>query len=887
MNHPSPAPLRLLLLEDSPDDAELLLHELKRGGVVVQSTCVITRADFVAALELRPGAILSDYRLPGWDGLEALHLVRERELDTPFIIVSGTIGEEIGVEAMRNGADDYLLKDRLTRLPAALLQALERKRLRDKERAVAAALAESEMGLRRAQQVAKLAHVVTGPGGRFESWAESLPALAGVDAARLPRTTRAWLALLHPEDQPAFRKACLEAAATRKRKLVDYRLLRPGGEIHVRQVMEPLPDGDDVEGARRWFNTVQDVTEQKHAEERIRRLNRIHAVLSAINAAIVRITDREELFAEACRIAIGSGGFVMAWIGLVDRAAGVVRPVASAGDVGDFLDRAPLALSGEGVGALGRAGRAVGELRPMVFNDLEQVPLHPTCEELTERGIHSQGIFPLITRGEAVGVLALYAAAADAFDAEEIELLRQLAADISLAKEFIRTTRELHSLAYYDALTGLANGSLFRERLTETIRAAKSGGESLAICVLDVANFKGFNDSYGRQVGDLLLGEIGQRLVQYSDAPERVARIGADRFAVVLDGVRSEAEVARRMEESGRTCFGEPFRMGELELGLSARIGIALFPADGVDAEMLVQHAESALKRAKAEGERYLFYTDQMTARVAERLALEGELRRAVEKEEFVLYYQPKVDLATRETVAVEALLRWQSPSRGLVPPMQFIPLLEETGLILQVGRWALGCAARDHRAWAKAGAAPPRIAVNVSAYQLREKDFVASLKSALAEGIAPPGIDLELTESLIMQDLEATIGKLKEARALGCTIAIDDFGTGYSSLAYLARLPVGELKIDRSFVAGMLEDSSTMTVVQSTISLAHSLRLKVVAEGVETEEQAKMLRLLGCDLMQGYLISKPLPMPAMTALLERDRAVSSGDSRSVAHNSD
>ena len=304
------------------------------------------------------------------------------------------------------------------------------------------------------------------------------------------------------------------------------------------------------------------------------------------------------------------------------------------------------------------------------------------------------------------------------------------------------------------------------------------------------------------------------------------------------------------------------------ELRVSAKAGIALFPNDGADADALFQNAEAALKKAKATGERYLFHTQQMTERIGEKLALENKLRQALEKEEFVLHYQPKVDTATRRIDSVEALIRWQSPELGLVPPMQFIPLLEETGLILEVGAWALGRAVVDHRTWTEQGLPAPRVSVNVSAVQLRQRDFVATVEEAIRAGSIPPGIDLEITESLVMEDIEANMKKLEEVRLLGVSIAIDDFGTGYSSLGYLAKLPVHSLKIDRSFIITMLKDPAIMTLVSTIISMAHSLRLKVVAEGVDAEEQAKALDRLGCDQLQGYLFSKPVPFDDMTALL-------------------
>jgi EAL domain-containing protein (putative c-di-GMP-specific phosphodiesterase class I) len=296
---------------------------------------------------------------------------------------------------------------------------------------------------------------------------------------------------------------------------------------------------------------------------------------------------------------------------------------------------------------------------------------------------------------------------------------------------------------------------------------------------------------------------------------------------------------------------------------------VALYPGDGDDAETLLRNAEAALRKAKGLGERHVLYSLALNEGTAGQLTLENRLRQALEKDEFVLHYQPKVDVRTRRIVGVEALIRWQSPELGLVPPMKFIPLMEQTGLILEVGAWALRRAAADHRSWVEQRLQAPRVAVNVSAIQLRQREFVGAVEQAISEGVAPTGIDLEITESLVMEDIEGNIQKLKEVRGLGVGIAIDDFGTGYSSLGYLAKLPVHALKIDRSFIISLLNDSDAMTLVSTIISLAHSLKLRVVAEGVEEEQQATYLRLLRCDEMQGYLFSKPLPLEQMTALLE------------------
>jgi diguanylate cyclase (GGDEF)-like protein len=854
--------IRVLHVEDNEADAALMARALRDAGCDVLWTRVETEEQFLRGLEPPPDVVVADYHLPSFSGPRALELLRARHPDIPLIVVSGTVGEEKAAEVMRLGADDYLLKDRLARLPAALNNAVREARGRARQR-------QAEAGLRRAQLMAKLAHVVTGVHGEFQSWSETLPALAGVGADTLPRTTRAWLQLVHPEDRDRFRNASIEGARTRQRTEVEYRLVRADATLaFVRQAMEPLEVGADEQGRMRWFNTLQDVTESKLAEERISRLNRVYAVLSGINAAIVRVRTEAEVLNEACRVAIDAGRFVMAWIGLVDAEASLVRPVAECGkDVREFLERAPLAVLETQPGGRGLAGRAVRDKAPVISNDVKNDPQRLMRVELEERDINSLAILPIMQDGEAIGVIALYASDVGFFDDEEMRLLTELAGDVSYALDQISKTRKLDYLSYYDQLTGLPNRTHFHERLKLQLEDAARKGEHVALQILDIERFKTINDTLGRQAGDALLGELAKRIQKGSLPTSWFARLDADHFAVVMPGLKGAEEVARRTEQRVAEIFGLPFRVGETELRISARIGIALFPDDATDADALLRNAEAALKKGKASGERSLFYTQEMTARVAERLGLESRLRQALENDEFVLHYQPKYEADGRTMAGMEALIRWQSPELGLVPPMHFIPLLEETGLILDVGAWALQRAARDHRAWAEQGLKPPRVAVNVSAVQLRRRDFVETLKRAIDDGAAT-GIDLEITESLVMEDIHASIEKLNALRRLGIGIAIDDFGTGYSSLFYLARLPVQTLKIDRSFIVGMVGDPAALTLVETMISLAHSLHLKVVAEGVETEEQADVLRQLGCDQMQGYLFSRPLTSTQMRSLL-------------------
>jgi len=862
--------LRILLVEDSPNDAALVLRELTRGGLDFQSRRLQTESDFRRELdEFQPHLVISDFSMPQFSGRKALAIARESHADIPFIFISGTIGENVAVDMMKAGADDYVMKNNLARLLPALKRELREAEVRRGRRLAEERLRESEAGLHRAQLMAKIAHVITGPDGSFERWSDTLPQLTGVEPAQMPRSTREWLDLLHPDDRERFRATAIEAARAGTRKDVEYRLRRADGAwSRVRQVIEPLRSQADAEGGTRWFSTLQDVTEHRLAEEKILRLTRIYAVLSGINALIVRVRDQDELFREACRIAVDAGKFKLAWLGVVDREAMRVKPVAWHGGEQDYFRLMPLALNESDPEQYGLAGRAIRERRAMVVEDMTKDPRVLLRKEALERGFHSLVVLPLLVSGEVVGVLALYATEVGFFDEEEMKLLLELSGDVSFALDHIEKEEKLNYLAYYDSLTGLANRNLFHERLTQSVRSASRDGRKLALIVMDIERFKAINDSLGRQAGDELLKQFAAGLLRVVADPTRLARVSGDHFIVVLRGLKVEEEVARFYEQTLREYFAQPFRIGNHELRISAKAGIAIFPSDGADAEALFRNAEAALKKAKASGERYLFYTQQMTERIAEKLALESKLRRALDREEFVLHYQPKFDSETSRIEGVEALIRWQSPELGLVPPMQFIPLLEETGLIFEVGAWALRQAAFDHRRWQKLGLPAPRVAVNVSPIQLRRRDFVESVRKVLGTDTGALPVDLEITESLIMEDVKASIEKLEEVRLLGVEVAIDDFGTGYSSLGYLAKLPVQTLKIDRSFIITMLKDPAVMTLVTTIVSLAHSLGLKVVAEGVDEDDQAKELRRLGCDQMQGYLFSKPVSFDEISVLL-------------------
>jgi diguanylate cyclase (GGDEF)-like protein/PAS domain S-box-containing protein len=627
-------------------------------------------------------------------------------------------------------------------------------------------------------------------------------------------------------------------------------------------------DKDELALLEEVASNISFALEHIAGQKRIEKLSRVRAVSGEINAAIVRIRDRGELFAEACRIAVEHGKFVMAWIGMLDEATQSLQPVATAGREEGYLERIKLTISPDATTNLALAVEAIARRAPVICNDIaSDGRMRPWRAAALERGYRANAMLPLVVDQRAVGIFALYAPEPGYFDEEELKLLVELAGDVSFALDNIKNEEKLDYLAYYDALTGLPNRALFNDRLDQHVAAAHRDQKGFSVTMLDLERFRHINETLGRQAGDDLLRQVAERLRGVLGETDVLAHIGGDYFAIATRHAEAGEDVARWLDWILTAISGQPYRLGSDEIRVAARAGIALYPADGTGADALLKNAEAALKNAKSTGQHYQFYAPQMNARVAEHLKLENDLRRAILEDQFLLYYQPRVEFVGGRIGGLEALLRWKHPERGMVAPGVFIALLENTGLILDVGRWALGRAAQDHAAWRANGVKPSRIAVNVSAIQLRREDFVPDFRAVMAEaGDAREYIDIEITESMLMEDLEGNIEKLKAVREMGVQVALDDFGTGYSSLSYLARLPISSLKIDRSFITQMAKSPEQMAIVSTVISLARALNLKVVAEGVETEEQANLLRLLRCDEAQGYLFAKPMPPTELPA---------------------
>jgi len=629
-------------------------------------------------------------------------------------------------------------------------------------------------------------------------------------------------------------------------------ILRTVKEVLAERTPKPAAGGSEL-GGEHLRIVVDQLLEKTGALEaqqrRIERLNRTLETMSAINALIVRVIERADLLAEACRIAVERGGFGFAAI----RLAQDERVVSSGeGSRDPRLDQFPVPLEAT------------------VCNDIE-ASQPPGGESALRRGFRAYAVLPLVFSGQTAGALLLYARAKDVFDEEEMRLLHELAGDIAFALHHIAQKARMDYLAYHDSLTDLPNRSLFVDRLGQALIAARRERRFAAAVFLDIERFRMVNESFGRRAGDELLREVAARLCAAARDEDTVARVGADHFAIAVAPCERPADTVQGLLERVAEAFSRPVLIDGVELRATLKGGVAVFPGDGSSTEALCANAETALNHAKQAASSYLFYAPEMNARVAESLDLEHRLRRAIEDGRLALHYQPKVDVRSGRLAGLEALIRWQDPELGAVPPAKFVSLMEETGMILVAGRWALGRAVHDILRWQALGLAVPRTSVNVSAIQLRQKDFVDSVLEAISPfGRARPLLDVEITESVLVDDVDETTRKLQTLRRAGVEISVDDFGTGYCSLSYLARLPVDVLKIDRSFVVRMRDAGYPRNIVAMIVSLAHTLGLKVIAEGVEDDEQVRLLKDLGCDQIQGYLVSRPVPPQDIEALLRR-----------------
>ena len=865
--------IRVLQLEDNIVDAELIRRHLDKAGLNVTYCLAETEIEFRRELvDFAPDVVLSDFSLRGFDGLSALEIARVLAPITPFIFVSGTIGEERAIEALKRGATDYVLKDNLRRLVPAIQNALrqfEATRARDLAEQL---LRESESRLQGIIDTSRDWIWECDREGRFTFSSPSIEEILGY--SRHEVLGRRGTDYIDPADELQLHATFGELEADGySEKAITLRWRHKNGKSRwLERTMVGLRDEAGILRGVRGID--RDVTLRVVQEVRIRRLNRALRFVSGTNSAVMRIRDRDQLLKEACRLAVRVGGYMSATIHLLPAEKAVSQPLTCSYS------------SGQEEGVKWTISRTLPEGRtlvqhalasgcPAILHDLtepsdSEIRIHDR-EALLEAGCRSCIAMPLMIEGTAIGIIELQASEAGVFGDAELALLKQVGASITFSLQYLDNKESAEYLEYFDPLTGLAQRGLYLQRLGATIDAAAHKQQRVALVVLDICELGTINDSLGHHAGDLVLQLVAERLKNVVRDTSLLCRLSGDRFAVTSVDESTDAAVALR--ERLAQSFDAPFMIQNQDLRVSIRAGMAQSPDDAADADVLLQQADTALQHAKQAGQQYVRHRPDMSAQASQRLNLINELRRAVAERNFTLNYQPKVALETGVVDGVEALLRWSDQRRDPVPPSVFVPILESLGLIDEIGTWVIVQAMAEAASWFATADDGFRVAVNVSPVQLNREDFADRVLNLLGEGAqGTQRLELEVTESTLLADPKRASASLSRLRAAGVTIAIDDFGTGHSSLRMLAGLPIDVLKIDRSFVHDLATNRSHRLIVQTTISLAKSLGLKTVAEGVETPEQLELLRELGCGAIQGYLFGRPANARDISAWLTATR---------------
>ncbi|TWB06313.1 bifunctional diguanylate cyclase/phosphodiesterase [Bradyrhizobium stylosanthis] len=617
--------------------------------------------------------------------------------------------------------------------------------------------------------------------------------------------------------------------------------------------------------------------EKARTEAQKERLTRMFAALSATNEAIMRAKSRAELFDLVCLAASNGAKFTSTTIALARAGSDQLEIVAAAGPSAETTRNVRLSIDPERPEGRGMSGTAFRTRQPCISNDyLNDDRVRAFHAVVRGDGARSGAAFPLIAHDQAVGVMIYMSTEPATFTAEFVELLQRLADNVSFAMENFdradaknQADERIEYLASHDSLTDLPNRETFNGLLRAAIDTAQRHDHRFALLFIDLDRFKVINDSLGHEAGDLLLLEVASRLRGALRASDVVARLGGDEFVVILDQC-GEIDDVQRIATGLLAALAEPMELAGHECHTTASIGIAMYPANGSDAQTLTKNADMAMYLAKEDGKNgYRFFSKEVKTQSIERLSLESALRRALEREQFTLNYQPKVDMETGQITGVEALLRWTHPELGSVSPAQFIPLAEETGLIVPIGRWVLNEACAQAMTWQRRGLLPLSMAVNLSPRQFADEHLLQDVDEALAaSGMSPVLLQLEVTESMMMRNVGRALKVLDAIQSRGIRLAIDDFGTGYSSMSLMKHFPIDTIKIDRSFVRDLPQDSEDQAIAQAIISMGKALGMTVVAEGVENAEQEAFLRTHGCDEMQGFLIAKPLPAKQMAELL-------------------
>ncbi len=815
--------LRILNLEDDPLDTELIQATLLESGLNCEVTQVQTRADFAAALEKGYfDLILSDYTLPSFDGLSALEMAQKVCPEDPFIIVSGTLGEEAAIESMKSGATDYVLKHRLERLVPAVRRAVHEAEVRSERRRAEEALRESEERFRALVQNASDIITVIDADGTVRYVSPAIERVLGYRPEEMIGNSA--FDFLHPEDLEEARGIFAEILSEPGiHPPLEFRVAHKDGSWrYFEHAVNNLLDDPSVRGI---VVNQHDVTERRRIEEALRQAEEKYRGIfeNAIEGIFQTATDGRILTANPA----------MARIYGYESREELMEVTSDAG--------------------------------PQLYAD----PDHWTefARLMRQRGSVSDFEALAYRKDGSLIWVSVNARAMRDVDGE-IVAYEGTVEDVTARKEL---EEQLEHQAFHDALTGLPNRPLFLDRLRQALARAERRENSVAVLFMDLDGFKRINDSLGHEVGDRLLVAVAGRLGAGVRLADTVARFGGDEFVILLEDIASAGEAIRAAERIAEELRA-PFVLAGEEVTVTTSVGIALNATGRDRPEDLLRDADSAMYEAKKKGKaRYEVFDPSMNERAVARLRLENDLRRALERDEFAVHYQPEVSLESGEVIGAEALVRWKHPARGLVYPEEFVPLAEETGLIVPIGWRVLREACRQARRWQdqRASASLPKMSVNLSARQLTHPGLVEDVAGVLrASRLEARDLILEVTESGLMGDVETSVAILRRLKDLGVRIAVDDFGKGYSSLYYLKCLPIDILKADRSFVGGLGTDGKDEGIVRVVIELAHTLGLEVVAEGVESGEQLEHLREVGCDLAQGFYFWRPVPTERAGELL-------------------
>jgi len=702
-------------------------------------------------------------------------------------------------------------------------------------------------------------------------WNENFTKVFGYSRETVDRTVKSWYEGIHPDDQGRVIAGVHRLIGAGGESWSDeYRFRRQDGTFaHVLDRGQVIRD--DAGRAVRMIGAKADISSRKQAEERIHNQALRQRLIAEFGQQAFASSDVEDVLSRAVELVTVALKADFCNVLELDESGKQLLIKAASGWPNEIMMRRTVPIRPGG-----RLEFVLSRREPLIIEDLAKDE-RSADSSLVRVGARSGIQVPISGTAGTFGILSAHARAERHFGQDDANFLQSVANILAVAIERRSAEERLERLAQFDSLTGLPNRHLFHDRLLKTVAHARRSGEPMAVLFIDLDHFKLVNDTQGHSAGDKLLKEAAARLSQCVRSGDTVGRFGGDEFGAIVSELGKPGD-AGVVAQKVLDALAQPFKLDAYDTYVSASIGITLFPADGDNPEALVMNADTAMYRAKEQGRNtYQYFTREMNERALARVQMEAALRRAIDHKEFLLYYQPKVDLQSRLICGFEALLRWRhpDPEKGLVLPGEFVSVLEDTGLIVPVGEWVLREVCGQIQAWQREGLAVKPVTVNVSARQFQQKDFESIVRHILREaGIDPSLLQFELTESLLMSDPEGAARTLRGLKDSGVKISVDDFGTGYSSLAYLKRFPIDALKIDYSFVRDITTDPEDAMITLAIIGLAHSLKLKVVAEGVETQEQLELLAANGCDEIQGHLFSVPDTAEKCAKMLKENRSL-------------